>query len=309
MPTLPVGERETAGSAGDLVWIDGSGAHGGGGDPASGAASIDLKGEYPALAELVGNLHALPFELNRALAERDEAASRGAHATAAGEAQRGGRRLRLTVALPGSTGLLRLRPGCRQPPRVDCNSGRLSTGAAGAVGAAGAASAAGGGGKGGSGGTDDSGHRVTALYFLPPSVRPSVHPSVHPSSTASAPGGQPVHDVGKGGGDGASSGGGDERFGGGLRLQNAAAAALAPAAAAVAAAPSSLEQGPSAGAAAAVGAVGDRLVLWRSDLVRNERERVTTPAQGQPSEAADLFALVFWMHGVEHVETQDEPKA
>jgi hypothetical protein len=269
-----VGERDVPGAFGEILWVsEGPG---------------QLRAEYPALAELVGNLHALPFELNelfRDQAQEKEASggSRGGAGNAAEEevaATAGGGSgdaagtapppplggLRLTVALPASTALLRLRPGCRQPRRVDCDTTGKGPGCPG-------------------GGDNDSGHRVSALYFLPPLRR---------------------RQLGSGKGD---AGGGGGNFGGVLRLQNVAAArddfagpteggglggALAG-------------KAGTADGATEVAPAADRLVLWRSDLVSNERSTVVAASDSPGGvegdglgEEADLYALVFWMHGVDN---------
>lgn len=81
---VPVPERTAPGSLGEMRWIENDEA---------------LKHDFPALSELLANLHALPYEWNAA----DPS-------------------LRLCKALPASTMLLRLGPGTYLPPRLD--SGR-----------------------------------------------------------------------------------------------------------------------------------------------------------------------------------------
>jgi len=75
----------------------------------------------------------------------------------------------LTKAVPGATALFRLNPGCHQPPRVDCGLGE-----------------------------NDTGYRVSGLYFLPPpspgldSGGLRVYPPQQPSGTDAAGLGEPV---------------------------------------------------------------------------------------------------------------------
>jgi len=213
--------------------------------------------------------------------------------------------------MPVSTALVRLRPGQRQPPRLDCVRG----------------------------GPDDSGHRVAALYFLPPHTRSS---SVAGAPSFTAPP-LPPPPASSNSAEGAA-GGERSPFGGDLVLfnvaapggpgesserstadgtENAAGAAAAGAAAGAAATATDLATTPSTmdtnagsvGGARVVAAQVDRLVLWRADGTRNERtpcvsrssnnyDPAVTNADALKGEAgedtcADLYAVAFWMHGLE----------
>ena len=212
----------------------------------------ELAAGFPALAELLSNLHALPYEINRHLRAAPAPGPPAAPdaPVVAAAAQLPGAPLasmRLTKALPASTALLRLGPGARQPRRVDCAAG----------------------------GSEDSGHRVSALYFLPPARRPAVAKG---AAAAGARGGSR-------GGSGPGSGGAE--FGGELVLLGGSSAG-----------PACQPPAGSEAAGEVVGAAGDRLVLWRSELVHNER-RPVVPAGPPPGTEADLYAVAFWMHGIE----------
>jgi tetratricopeptide (TPR) repeat protein len=78
------------GTAGEMLWVD--------------ANTERYEEEYPALHELLTQLHALPFELNKKA------------------------RLSLSIPFPGSTMMTRMMEGDEQPPRLDSGSGENDTG-------------------------------------------------------------------------------------------------------------------------------------------------------------------------------------
>jgi len=202
--------------------------------------------------------------------------------------------------MPASTALVRLRPGQRQPPRLDCVRG----------------------------GPDDSGHRIAALYFLPPHKRPLSVAEAAGTSNATPPLPPPPDSSGSGGGNDGAASGERSQFGGDLVLFNVAAPGgsvesserSSAAATEVATTSSTMDsQTGSIGGASVVASQADRLVLWRADGTRNERtpcvstsnspavnndKSAATSAESSKDGAdedtcADLYAVAFWMHGVE----------
>jgi len=89
MTPIPVAEREREGVHGEIAFVEPS----------------QLEESYPALAELIKNLHALPFEL------RSKVPS-----------------LNLMSPLPGSTAVVCMEPDCLQRKRLDCGTGSEYTG-------------------------------------------------------------------------------------------------------------------------------------------------------------------------------------
>jgi hypothetical protein len=168
-----------------------------------------------------------------------------------------------------------------------------------------------GSGSGSSSG-NDSGQRITALYFLPPKLSLEAAASLTVGKAK-----------GDGGGGGDAAGDGETTttttkglFGGDLVLR------LLPTTAATAD-----QTTPTAAhlttttTTTTYGAVGDRLVLWRSDVVLNERT-LCRPAEAKGKSTIDgsgggrsasgenesggggestavLYAIAFWMHGAE----------
>lgn len=96
MQKIPIPpEAETDSDYGDMMWLD--------------VTAASLAEDYPALGELLTNLQALPHELN--LKQKDSQQP-----------------LNLKKLPNPPIMLMRLRPGCSQPPRVDHGVGGQTTG-------------------------------------------------------------------------------------------------------------------------------------------------------------------------------------
>ena len=124
----------------------------------------------------------------------------------------------------------------------------------------------------------DSGHRLTALLFLPPDIITTTPTTTPLSATATVQCKE-------------------EDFGGHLVLQS-----LHPSTTPASQAPQASRPDTMAAAATStlIEAKPNRLVIWRSDSVINSRTDCKKAARTGESEGneASLYAIQFWMHGM-----------
>lgn len=152
-----------------------------------------------------------------------------------------------------STALLRLRPGNAQPTRLDSGGGGFHA-------------------------DRDSGHRLTAMFFLPPDRKKKAEKRNNADATSQEQEGGPD-------------------YGGHLLLQPYKGGEGA-------------DEGQNSGreGAVTVEAKANRLVVWRSDQVTNARTQNKEGNGGgednddggddDDDDTADLYAIQFWMHGI-----------